>query len=100
MQDADKRYWISWLGSEFPKAIIPSWPWWIDGWTYGASGEQTPIIVGAVVGTSVEQVKQRVTDARIGGRVKEWRFVEEKPADWTPFNQRYPQQPWMRWPHL
>jgi hypothetical protein len=27
----------------------------------------------------------------------EWRFVEERPDDWSPFNTRFPRGDWMRW---
>jgi len=27
----------------------------------------------------------------------EWRFVEERPDDWSPFSDRFPQADWMEW---
>ena len=100
MENAGKGYSISWYGSEFPKAINPSWPWWLDGWTFDGAGVSTPIIVGALIAKDAEEAKRLVSDARIGGRVKEWRFCEEQPAGWTPFTERYPRQPWMKWPEV
>ena len=104
MSDAYRKpFWISWV------AVMPngSWelhsPWWISGYRLwsDAAGEafEDPTVCAAVMALSCQDAKDMICRAHdLIEEPIEWRFCEERPAEWTPFCDRFPRADWMVWP--
>jgi hypothetical protein len=94
-----RSWWVSWYGipgvaGEFEY----HGPWWITGsrgdWPTIVAAVQAPT-EGAARGVILSSYDSEPADL-------EWRFVEERPADWDPFDgtsDRFPRADWMRWPY-
>lgn len=98
MPSDPKPFWVSWYS---PRELGP-WqlrsPWWVSGFALEADGD-VPTICAAVMAEDEAGAKQRVMasyDTEPSGL--EWRFCEPRPADWSPFNDRFPAAKWMQWP--
>lgn len=73
-------------------------PWWITG--RELSGGRRHTIVAAVVADSADAARKVITDVHDAPVPElEWRFVDERPAGWDPFTDRFPRADWMRWPY-
>ena len=97
-----KTFWLSWYGNGWPFTLDT--PWWISGYRFFADENakddefQQPTICAAVRAESKEAAKEIILaahDARPSNL--EWRFVDERPADWSPFTDRFPRADWMQW---
>lgn len=91
-QMANKRWWLSFYVDEDHGWLIES-PWWISGY-----GENTNIVVVAMVATTEDEAKDKVLSGIDEGAKFEWRFVIEKENDWSPFGDRFQRADWMEWP--
>lgn len=96
-----KPFWVSWY------SVGPfTWegPWWVSGerWAYDKDGNDvsTDTIVAAVMAESAEDAMAKIVAAHDDKTATfEWRFAEERGADWNPFaNDRFPRGDWMKWP--
>lgn len=97
-----KRWWLSWYHDKSLGAFELHTPWWISG----ASGS-SDTICAAVLAPDEDAARQLVYgsyDTRPG--VLAFRFVEERPDDWAPWNlapgvegkSRFQRADWMQWP--
>lgn len=100
-----KNYWISW----YHRPELGGWelnsPWWISGARqmvdrYARKEPwEEPTVVAAIRADHPEGARDHILrcyDARPDNL--EWRFCEERPADWSPFTDRFPKADWMQWP--
>lgn len=98
MDDAVKprRWWVSWYSPAdlYGKFELHS-PWWVSG----SDADERDVICAAILahseGDAVQTVKECYDDCP---PPIEFRFVEERPADWSPFNSRFQKANWMKWP--
>jgi len=97
-----KNFWLSWYAKT--GAYELHWPWWTSGYRYvHRDGEECeePTIVAAVRAESEEAAKEIVIASHdTPPTALEWRFCEERPDDWTPYeSDRFPKAKWMpQWP--
>ena len=86
-----RPFWVSWwYMSEFELHS----PWWISG----ERGDGVESVCAAVMATSEDDARACILAAHdVSGEI-EWRFAEERPADWAPFCDRFPRANWMVWP--
>lgn len=93
-----KKYWVSWYSPAdlWGKFELHA-PWWVSG-ERCADGAHT--ICAAIQAenetTAMDAALSSYDEPRPAGL--DWRFVEERPADWSPFNSRFPRADWMKWP--
>lgn len=97
-----KRWWVSWHG-EAPFTL--RWPWWISGFgltvnRFAFDEERERLSFCAAV---IAPDRQAAADIIVAAhdtapRDLEWRFLEERPDDWSPFSERFPKANWMKWP--
>lgn len=90
-----KNFWISWEHREEYSGFELHTPWWITG-----SGESYQTVCAAVRAEDEEGAKKVVLDSFDETPQTDdfqWRFVQERPADWSPFSERFPKQKWMQW---
>lgn len=92
-----RRWWVSWYS---PVELMGKFelhsPWWISGETGdGAKHTICAAIAAHSEGDAQQTVKESYDDCP---PPIEWRFVEERPADWSPFGERFPRADWMQWP--
>jgi hypothetical protein len=73
-------------------------PWWVTGET-GHHGNTATSICLAVQAESEEQVRAIIVAAHGGTAPDEWRFVNPRQDDWTPYSNRFRPASWMRWPY-
>lgn len=86
-----KSYWLSWWTTDEHGGFELHWPWWISGYRDDASS-----ICAAVRAESEDAAREIVLasyDKRPGD--VEFRFVEKRPDDWTPYNDRFKKGDWM-----
>ena len=99
-QHTDRAWWVSWISDgaafEYPG------PWWHTGTELtGHLDNPTarPIFCAAVMAPDADAARQVIIDAHDEPPAKlEWRFADEKGADWAPFCDRFPRAEWMAWP--
>lgn len=92
-----KSYWLSWYCPlELRGMFELHWPWWVSGVRLGDEAET---VCAAVRAESEKAAKRIIIDAHDEPRPDdlEWRFIEERPADWSPFNDRFQKADWMKW---
>jgi hypothetical protein len=94
-----KKFWLSWYGARDADgadlAFAYDGPWWQSGELFD---DGTPIFVAAVIAASpvaAHDVIRAAHDDGVGP--KDWRFCEERSKDWSPFCERFPRAPWMKW---
>lgn len=88
-----KNYWISWWQDQQPFEFAP---WWVSGWRCGEAEDQ-PSICAAVQAESENAAKAAIIAAHDSPQPDDldWRFIEERPDDWTPYNSRFEKADWM-----
>jgi hypothetical protein len=97
-----KNYWVSWYcpPDKMGKFELYS-PWWVSGMRMHDDAET---ICAAVQAKNEDQAKLKIIMSHDADCVAwasneiEWRFVSEKPANWSPFCDRFPKADWMQWP--
>lgn len=95
-----KRFWVSWYDTCGGKYELHS-PWWRSGFRMGGADGETeePTVCAAIEATDEDAAKAAVIAAHDEPRPDdlEWRFVEERPDDWSPYCDRFRAAPWMKW---
>ena len=92
------KYWISWYHDTHKGGFELNSPWWITSYIGDTKHIQT--ICAAVKANNEEHAKQIIQycyDTPQIFDISNWRFFEEQPYDWSPFNSRFPQEHWMKW---
>ena len=92
-----RRWWVSWYSPTelYGKFELHS-PWWISGET-GDGAQHT--ICAAIEAHSEGDAKQIVKECYDDCPPPiTFRFVDEQPADWQPYTDRFPKADWMQWP--
>lgn len=87
-----KNYWISWETKPCFGAFSLHFPWWISG--YGIDSD--PTICAAIQTDMNPDDFIRLSYDR-PPRDIQFRFIEERPDDWSPFSERFPKAGWMQW---
>ena len=90
------RWWVSWYSPAelYGKFELHS-PWWISG--EDADGRHT--ICAAILAHTEHEAQQLVKESYDDCPPPiEWRFVSDRPANWSPFCDRFPKADWMKWP--
>ena len=92
------KLWLSWKHYRDMGPITLHWPWWISGSGCGPRGEYTTICA-AIQAESWAAALQivRLSFDKVPN-VLPLRFITEKDAGWSPFNERFPRADWMQWP--
>ncbi len=95
------NYWLSWWHTQDLSAFELNWPWWVSGYRDGGD-EQDDAAICAAVQADDEDAAKGIVIAAYDVRPDdvEWRFVSERPADWSPFCDRFPKADWMAFPAL
>lgn len=90
-----KKFWVSWFNPEDLGVFELHSPWWTSGYR---GSDDAATICAAIRADHIEGAKDRVLRSYdvIPDDV-EWRFVEERPDDWTPFSDRFQKADWMQW---
>lgn len=93
---AAKRYWLSWWTEPDPGQFELHTPWWISG----ARAGNAHSVCAAITATSEDAAREKITDSYDVPPASglEWRFVDERPADWSPYCDRFERADWMQWP--
>lgn len=86
------NYWLSWYHRSTDPAFRLDWPWWVT------STGDTVTICAAIRAESEDVAWAIVRESHAGNVGFTTRFCEAKPADWTPFSDRFPRAEWMQWP--
>lgn len=90
-----KNYWVSWYTTEKMGLFDLYSPWWYTGHRVS---DGAPTVCAAVKAQSEEEAKLVVLKSYDKTPLEiEWRFCNERPADWSPFNARFPRGKWMEW---
>lgn len=88
------NWWLSWWNPPGEAFTLHS-PWWISGHRL-EEGEDS--IVAAVRAETAPAAWAKVKAGYDNRDVAfEWRFIEVRPDDWSPFNGRFPKADWMDW---
>ena len=89
------RFWVSWFGCwETLGKFTLYTPWWESGYTFEETERQC--ICAAIKARDEDHVREIVIgsyDDPPG--VFEFRFVEPRPDDWSPYTERFPEAEWM-----
>lgn len=91
-----KRFWVSWYGDVVP--FTWNGPWWISGYALVDAERGIPTICAAVVAEDAEHAKRLIVESHDEPVELEWRFANERAADWEPFGDRFGRRDWMVWP--
>lgn len=91
------NYWVSfWVNQENAKAFEYHGPWWVSG----EDGLGRVSICAAVCANSEIEARGVIDKAFDAGyHLDEWRFVNERAEEWSPFSDRFKQAEWMKWPY-
>jgi len=86
-----RRFWVSWYASSLDFEVHT--PWWVSGYR-----DDTPVVCAAVIANDADDAQSVIRACHDDPQAEiEWRFVEERPDDWSPFNSRFKRADWMRW---
>lgn len=95
-----RKWWISWLNDPEGPGLSPlevphrgEWPTWVTGF----DGKHDTICA-AVVAIDEEEAKGLVREAYESDVEPDFRFVEARPDDWSPYAPRFPERKEMYWP--
>jgi hypothetical protein len=95
-----RNWWVSWYcpPGQMGKFEL-HWPWWVSGQRMSDDAET---ICAAVKAENEDGAKQVIIDSFDDQKPDdlEWRFVNERPGDWSPFCDRFQSAKWMKWPHV
>lgn len=90
------RFWVSWFAADSPFTLES--PWWISGARLFGDGREQATVCAAVEADDEDDARwviERAHDKRVS---LEWRFVERKADNWSPYSERFPAAGWMVWP--
>lgn len=92
------KFWVSFWGDN---TVLPHFemhrPWWISG----EDMAERKAICCAVIAPDEEAVKKYVRSCFDKGKAPdtiEYRFINIRRDDWSPFSDRFPKADWMDWP--
>jgi hypothetical protein len=89
-----RRFWVSWWMTDASGAFELHAPWWISG--ERMDGAQS--VCAAIVARDEDDARTVVRTSHDNpGADLEWRFVEERPTDWSAFSGRFRRAGWMKW---
>jgi len=95
-----RNFWISWEHrSDYGDFVLPS-PWWVSGGGNDGLENQFDSICAAVRAEDEDDAKRIIIksfDSVPPMDNFKWRFVDEKPENWSPFSDRFPRDQWMSW---
>lgn len=88
------KFWLSFIQSTTFAPFELHTPWWISGYT----GDGEPTICAAVMAEDEDDAEEKIYEAfdECPDSIQ-FRFIERRPDDWSPFGERFPQLPWMQW---
>lgn len=92
-----KSFWLSfWAAYSLGEFEIHS-PWWISGERFGDAGDESAVCVACRA--EDEEAAMEFIYQSFDNRPAEieFRFVEERPDDWSPFGDRFRKRDWMQW---
>tara|TARA_Y100001951_G_C11054203_1_gene137287 strand:- start:75 stop:353 length:279 start_codon:yes stop_codon:yes gene_type:complete len=89
--DKQQKFWLSWYAHPEIAFTLNS-PWWVSGYR-----DDQPAICAAIKADDETGAMNFINEAHDTPCDIEWRFVEEQPEDWQPFNGRFPRASWMEW---
>ena len=91
------NYWVSfWVHEKDLSAFEYHGPWWESGWDL----QDRRSFCAAVLASSEEEAKKVINNSFDNGHsLDEWRFVNYRPEEWSPFNDRFQKVDWMKWPY-
>lgn len=93
---AAKAFWLSWYNVQSIETFELHRPWWISGYR---DSDDAETVCAAIIAPDEKRAKALILAAYDKPpKSVEWRFCEERPNDWTPFNDRFQRADWMRWP--
>lgn len=92
-----KRYWVSWYDQLYGKWELHS-PWWVSGQLMSDDARTICAAVRAPDEDSARRLIIMAHDNPTRPDDLEWRFVNERAPDWSPFCDRFPKADWMKWP--
>lgn len=90
-----KRWWVSFAAHEdLLSQFCYNGPWWVAGY----SDDKVNVCMAVCADTEHEaqSVVRRSFDRT--PEHMQWRFIEERPADWAPYTSRFTKAEWMVWP--
>lgn len=91
----DQAWWVSWYN---PGRVFElHYPWWISG-SGEHDGEDCDTICAAVIAADDAAVRMLVVNSYDEHFEPWFRFIEPRPSTWSPYSDRFPRAPWMRWP--
>lgn len=87
-------FWISFWTST-PEHFEYHGPWWESGSDF----DDRRSLCAAVMAEDEEDAKRIISKAFDDGFAPDdWRFAEPEETAWSPFNDRFQRQDWMKWP--
>ncbi len=92
-----KKYWTSWYHSERFGLFELHFPWWISGYDYDGNLDN-PIVCAAIVANDEQDAREIIESSYRDDVQLTFRFIHEKPDNWSPFCERFPQTVLMQWP--
>jgi hypothetical protein len=89
-------WWVSWYHDhDAMGAFEMRFPWWRTGFV---DDGHNVTICAAVRARNVDEARAAVFTAYdTPPKSIHFRFVDERPADWEPFGERFPRADWMVW---
>lgn len=89
------KYWISWWDDvERLPEFERQQPWW----TSGEDDEGRVSLCTAAIANSEQEAKDQIrSNYDYPPESLDWRFIQERPEDWSPFNSRFQKASWMEW---
>lgn len=88
------RWWLSFWSSDISKFEYHG-PWWISG--YDSNNRRS--VCAAVIADNESEAKETIKNAHDSGfEPDEWRFINNRSDEWSPFSDRFQKREWMKWP--
>ena len=96
-KSSKRNFWLSFIHTEEMGAYTLYWPWWVSG---SRISDDARTVCVAIQATDDDAAKQMIFDAFDARPTAiEFRFLNEQPDDWSPFNGRFRRASWMAWPN-
>lgn len=89
-----RNFWASWYDLDTYPQFDSNLPSWCTGWRMR---DNARTIVCAVKAENEDAVKAIIRRAYGFNRNIEFRFIEQRPNNWEPFNERFQREDWMEW---
>jgi hypothetical protein len=89
----EKKFWLSWITTVQQGEFELHSPWWHSG-----TAQHGQIFCAAVKAVDADAARVIIHECYDNPPFSiEWRFVDEKADDWSPFCDRFPRARWMAW---